>query len=49
MKDIKLPLWSAQDQEDGKKDANNEKTLEENIAEGKIKSETLAYFMAKSW
>lgn len=46
---MKLPLFSAHDQEAGIRVSNNEKTLAEALAHKIIQNETLAYFLARSY
>lgn len=47
--DMKLPLFSAVDQEAGIRVANNEKTLQEAMDSGLIGNETLAYYLGRSY
>jgi glycyl-tRNA synthetase len=46
---MKLPLFSAADQEAGKRVASCETTMGEAIAQGIIGNETMGYFLARSY
>jgi glycyl-tRNA synthetase len=46
---MKLPLYSADDQEEGKKVANSEKTMGEALEAKIVKNETLGYYLARSF
>jgi glycyl-tRNA synthetase len=47
--DMKLPLFSADDQENGVKSAKLELTMREALEAKVLKSETLSYFLARSY
>jgi glycyl-tRNA synthetase len=49
VKDIKLPLFSAKNQESVERKIVNDMTLEQAVAEKVIDNETLAYFMARTY
>lgn len=46
---IKLPLFSAPDQEANKKGANSDLTTGEALAKNIIKNETMAYFLCRTY
>ena len=46
---MKLPLFSAHDQEAGIRVSNSEKTLADALEHKVIQNETLAYFLARSY
>jgi len=46
---IKLPLFSAPDQEENKKGANSDLTAGEALAKNIIKNETMAYFLCRTY
>lgn len=49
VENLRLPLYSAKDQDDGLKDANCEMSVREALDSGVLKSETLAYFMSRTF
>jgi glycyl-tRNA synthetase len=46
---MKLPLFSAPDQESGAYGANTDITLREALDQGVLKNETMAYFLARTY
>lgn len=46
---MKLPLFSAVDQEAGKRLANDEMTMGEALAQGVVQNETMGYFLCRSY
>jgi len=46
---LKLPLYSAQAQEEGKLEPSSELTMSEALEAGVLKSQTLSYYLARSW